>query len=428
MCKTLINTLLDSAKSFLTLAYFVRYIFAIQFKKGIKIMSRETKKFIIAGAGGIGRAVGLILADKPGFDSEIFIGDISKSLALEVSQWITEGSSSVCNIEAFEINPKQLTNEMDYVFKSGDIILDCLPGTEAPRMVAFALQYNMHYVNLTEYVKETDQIIEMVKDASTGFVLQSGLAPGYINILAHKLYNNFKEKYKIEKVDHIRMRVGALTKNVAQPSQYAFTWSPIGVATEYIMDANIIKSSQKTKVSALSETEERIIQGIRYEEDFTSGGAADLPNYFIDKTKNLDYKTLRYPGHYNWVRKQLLEIGESGNKAQDLLERMLHVIPHVDEDLIVLYASVSAIDVKGELRQIEHAQLIEPMNIGAHRLKAIQITTAVPMLESARLLLKGNLKGAILQSQIDPEKFMSGPFMQMVYNQNLPEQAYKVEN
>ncbi|MEO6191096.1 MAG: saccharopine dehydrogenase C-terminal domain-containing protein, partial [Saprospiraceae bacterium] len=310
-------------------------------------MSREKNKFIIAGAGGIGRAVGLILADNPGFDSEILIGDIDKNLAQEVSQWILEGSSTICSVEAFEINPITLTNEMDYVFKSGDIILDCLPGTEAPRMASFALTYGMHYVNLTEYVRETDEIIEMVKDANTGFILQSGLAPGYINILASKLHKDFSEKYNTTKVDSIKMRVGALTKNVEAPHFYAFTWSPIGVATEYIKEANILSNGKLISIPALSETKERIIGGIMYEEDFTSGGAADLPEYYKDKTMNLDYKTLRYPGHFNWVRQQIKEIGASSNLVKDLLERMQLAIPYIEDDLIVIYASVSAKDKQG---------------------------------------------------------------------------------
>ncbi len=174
-------------------------------------MTREKNKFIIAGAGGIGKAVGLILADKPGLDSEIYIGDLDKNHAANVAQWIIDGCSTVCHVESFEIHPSLLTDEMDYIFQTGDIILDCLPGTEAPRMAAFALKFGMHYVNLTEYVQETEEIIQMVSNSDKGFVLQSGLAPGYVNILAHKLYLDFCERYKVNVVDHIKMRVGALT-------------------------------------------------------------------------------------------------------------------------------------------------------------------------------------------------------------------------
>ncbi|MCC6815612.1 MAG: saccharopine dehydrogenase NADP-binding domain-containing protein [Saprospiraceae bacterium] len=391
-------------------------------------MSKESKKFIIAGAGGIGKAVGLILADRPIVEADIFIGDRDKELARTVAEWIQDGSSSVCSIESFEIHSSQLTNEMDYIFKAGDIILDCLPGNEAPRMASFALKYNMHYVNLTEYVKETEDIIAMVQNADTGFVLQSGLAPGYINILAHKLYNDFISKHSEIIVDHIKMRVGALSKNVSSPTYYAFTWSPIGVATEYVKDANIVRNSELTKVPALSETENRIIHGVSYEEDFTSGGAADLPDFFKNKTNNLDYKTLRYPGHYSWVRKQLDKLNSEGDRIKGLLDEMTKITPHLEEDLIVLYASVSGHNNRGELKQIEHSEVIEPMKIGSHQLKAIQLTTAVPMLEAARMLLKGTHKGAVLQSQIDPERFLSGPFINMVFNRQKKESSIPEEN
>ncbi len=391
-------------------------------------MTREKNKFIIAGAGGIGKAVGLILADKPGLDSEIYIGDVDKNQAANVAQWIIDGCSTVCHVESFEIHPSLLTDEMDYIFQTGDIILDCLPGTEAPRMAAFALKFGMHYVNLTEYVQETEEIIQMVSNSDKGFVLQSGLAPGYVNILAHKLYLDFCERYKVNVVDHIKMRVGALTKNVESPHYYAFTWSPIGVATEYIKEAKVIQDGHLMKQPALSETSQRIINGILYEEDFTSGGAADLPEYFQGKARNLDYKTLRYPGHYNWVREQSQSNSAQTDSIQALLKTMQEQVPHIEDDQIVIYASVSSKDKNGNIHTLEHSQTIESMTIGSHKLKAIQITTAVPMLEAARMLLKSSFKGAVLQSQIDPYQFLSGPFVQMVYNNEHREHKVNLEH
>jgi saccharopine dehydrogenase-like NADP-dependent oxidoreductase len=49
----------------------------------------------------------------------------------------------------------------------------------------------LHYANLTEYVAETEKIKTLAKDATTGFILQTGLAPGYIDLLANGLFNNF---------------------------------------------------------------------------------------------------------------------------------------------------------------------------------------------------------------------------------------------
>jgi len=374
-------------------------------------------KVIIAGAGGIGRAAGLIMAEQPDFDCEIFIGDIQLTIAEEACKWIQTGASSLVNIECFEIKPDLVTEHMDYIFKSADIVLDCLPGSEAPRMAAFAKKYNLHYVNLTEYVDETKQILELSKDAETGFILQSGLAPGYVNVLANHLYKDFILNYGENQVDHIAMKVGALTRITTNPHYYGFTWSPIGVATEYVKDAVVIRNGIKKSIPSLTETTDILIDGTHYEDDFTSGGAADLPDYFSGKVRNLDYKTIRYPGHYKWVKNQLAEIGIQENPEIALLDRMRQAIPNVDEDLIVLYVGITGKDASGSIRIKERSLRIEPSYVGSHKLKAIQTTTAAPMLEAARMLLTGKYKGPIMQSQIDTQEFLSGTFVQMVFNQ-----------
>ncbi len=392
-----------------------------------KIKMYHPHKVIIVGAGGIGRAVGLILADMPEIDADIFIGDLEHRIASDVVDWIKEGSSSLAQIEPFVVHPTETTDQMDYVFKSGEIILDCLPGGEAPRMAAIALKYGLHYVNLTEYVKESDQILQMSQGAQTGFVLQAGLAPGYINILTHHLYKEFISKYGDQEVDHVSMKVGALTRMTTGPHYYGFTWSPIGVATEYVKDAIVLRNGNSQMMPALSETTQLIIDGIHYEDDFTSGGAADMPEFFKNKVKSLDYKTIRYPGHYQWVREQLKEMGNVPDKDQVLLKRMLNDIPLVDDDLIILYASVKGKDKQGNLRIIEKSKRIEPMMIGSHKLKAIQLTTAAPMLECARMLLTGHYKGPILQSQINTEEFLKGPFVQLAYGSNRSKEKMKLE-
>jgi hypothetical protein len=71
--------------------------------------------------------------------------------------------------------------------------------------------------------------------------------------------------------------------------------SPVGVATEYLKDTIVLRDYVKTTLPSLSERANIIIDGITYEEDLTSGGAADLPDALSGKVCSLDYKTLRYP-------------------------------------------------------------------------------------------------------------------------------------
>jgi len=372
-------------------------------------------KIIITGAGGIGRAVALLIANYPEFSGELWIGDRDLEIAQSGSQWVREGRSHPIEVDAFAMPDSGLTPEFQSVLAGAHILLDCLPGSEAPRMAAFALQYGMHYVNLTEYVHETHQIVEFAKNAKTGFVLQTGLAPGFINILANKLYRQFSRTYDVEKVERVAMRVGGLTHHAESPHYYGFTWSPIGVATEYVKRSIVIRDFQKTELPALSEREHITIDGRVYEADLTSGGAADIPSAFEGVARSLDNKTLRYPGHFDWVLSVMPPSGSDEDKIQTLLETMQAAIPTVEEDLIVLYAGIKGFDRRNVLRKMEKSYHIRPLQIGGKMLRAIQATTAAPMAECARLLLGGKWQGVVLPSQIDPFDFMVGPFVELVY-------------
>jgi saccharopine dehydrogenase-like NADP-dependent oxidoreductase len=374
---------------------------------------------IIAGAGGIAEAVALILAEWSAITPTLFIGDRNQLKANKVAKWVIEGCSKPCSVTDFTINETIETGEMIAVFEKGSIILDCLPGSAAPRIAHFAKKYNLHYVNLTEYVAETEEIIALSKNATTGFLLQTGLAPGYINLVAHQLFQKFCLNYKVKEVQTLEFKVGALTKNAVAPHFYGFTWSPIGVATEYVEETIVIRDFITTTLPSLSERAVIIIDGLTFEEDLTSGGAADLPYALAGKVKHLDYKTLRFPGHYDWINRQLKNGSSQTAKITALQQKMQECIPHIEEDQIVLYAAVEGKDQTGVLRRNELAKTILPQKVGNHTLRAIQITTAAPMAQAAQLLLEENLSGAILQSQIDSSKFLNGKFITRVYGKTI---------
>lgn len=370
---------------------------------------------IIAGAGGIAEAAGLILAEWSQVSPTIYIGNRTLSKAQKVAKWIEDGTTKPVSVHPFLLQEQGISEAMKAVFKKGDILLDCLPGSLAPKMAQFAKDFQLHYANLTEYVAETEAIIRLAKDANQGFVLQTGLAPGYINVLAHHLFQNFCTDFKVNKVDQLVMKVGALTMHAVAPHYYGFTWSPVGVATEYIKNAEALRNTKKAIVPSLSETARIIINGLAYEEDLTSGGAADLPDALVGKVGTLDYKTLRHVGHYAWVKDKIATMGRTSNAIQSLQKQMELEIPHMEEDQIVLYAAVTGKDSSGILRKREVAKQIFPQTVGKHTLRAIQTTTAVPLLQSAQLLLESSRKGVILQSQLDAATFLNGDFVKKVY-------------
>lgn len=373
-------------------------------------------KIFIAGAGGIGQAAGLILSEYTSImECKVTLGDISEASLEAASEFIIEGCSHTADVHTVLMSRDGQDDNLTETLAEADVILDCLPGSQAPRMARLAVKYGCHYANLTEYVAETNEIMEISKGAETGFVLQTGLAPGFINVLACQLYERFRADYGSDKLEAMAMKVGAVTPHASHPHYYAFTWSPIGVATEYLKPAIVVKDYETVEVPALSGVETIYINGKEYEDNFTSGGAADLPIAYAGKIKDLDYKTLRLPGHYAWVADQLKNIPKGEAQIRNLEKTMLDQIPNVEEDLVVVYASVEGKDSNGRLRKIEKAYEVYPSQVGNKTLRAIQSTTAAPLCEMARMLIQKGWKGTVLQSQIDTDEFMTGPYVGAVY-------------
>lgn len=374
-----------------------------------------SKTIFIAGSGGIGEAAALLLREWCEFELTLILGDVNEGSLKKAVEFITSNSARSTRVETVLMPADGITDEMKAAFEAADVLLDCSPGGQAPRMAGFAVDYKMHYANLTEYVAETDQIIAMAKDAETGFILQTGLAPGFINVKAMQLYNEFVAKFENESVERIGMKVGALTAHAHAPHFYGFTWSPIGVATEYVKNSRVIRDHAITELPALSSREVIVIGARTYEADLTSGGAADLPDFFAGKARQLDYKTLRYVGHYSWVESTVETLPKDDQLPNRLQDVMLGAVPSVEDDLVLVHASVDGFDSQGRRRMIEKAYFVEPLEINGHRLRAIQTTTAAPLCQSAMMLLTGDHKGVILQSQIDPKAFLSGNFVSRIY-------------
>src|SRR5436305_846918 len=372
---------------------------------------------VIAGAGGMGSAAGLLLRELGDFEVDLYVGDADAGRARGAAAWIREGSLKPGEVHAFHLPVEGTNAEFDEALSHGEILLDCLPGKEAPRMARLARRHDLHYANLTEHVEETEEIQRIAEGAPRGFLLQTGLAPGYVNVLGHGLYQQFCRDNQTDAADILEMRVGALTTTARPPHYYGFTWSPSGVATEYVKPATVLRDGQRTTRPSLSERCAVVIDGVTYEEDLTSGGAADLPTALAGKVRHLDYKTLRYPGHYAWIEELLAEVPAGQDPIDYLQERMEAIIPFMEDDLVVVYAAVEGLGSNRSLRRrLEKSLLIRPSRVGARTLKAIQSTTTAGLAESARFLLTEEPQGVLLQSQIDPAHFMAGPFVSEIYH------------
>ena len=367
------------------------------------------KTVVIAGSGIVAKSTAILVREfYP--ESRILVGGRRVEKAREIAE--------VVGGEAFHLPSEGITEEFLRVLGEADVLIDCLPGKEATRMAEAALRSRTNYLNLTEHVKATEEIRRMVGEAQDppAFVLQAGLAPGFVNVLAVYLAGEFERRFG-RHPEEIRMRVGALTPNVSSPYFYARTWSAAGVAVEYVEPSVVVRDGEVRKVPSLSEPEVLVVNGWTLEADLTSGGASTTPEYFAGKVKRLDYKTLRWPGHYAWV-KTLLEARRtltSAEKVEYLLDELKR-IPLVEEDWVVVYVSVSGPDSEGEVRALERAIEVRPAHYGGHRLSAIQATTSGGAL-AALDVLPEDARGVILQTDLPAEEYLKGRIIRKIYGE-----------
>ena len=375
-------------------------------------------KVVIFGGGGIGRAVGFFLA-RHGVVDEIRILDANRRNVEEAAEFLRPVVGAGIKVETRVDDPTLATCAEGWMADS-DLFMDCLPGHLAVEVARLARKNGKHYVNATEHVEATRQIGELAAGADQAFVLQAGLAPGYVNILGMALCQRAQESYAVQSFERLEMRVGALTRHAGPPSYYGWTWSTAGVATEYVEPALVVRGNKLTRLPALSERRLRVLGGVSYEEDLTSGGAADLPEVLAAKIREIDYKTLRWPGHYDYVEKVLAGFAaDDPQRIEHLEQAMLRDVPHVEQDKIVVYAGLDFLAVqpngRQDRRRLEVLQDIPRKPIGGTALRAIQATTASSLAEVARMALEGQWKGVVTQSQIEPQAFLAGKIVAEVY-------------
>jgi saccharopine dehydrogenase-like NADP-dependent oxidoreductase len=261
-----------------------------------------------------------------------------------------------------------------------------------------------HYLDLTEDVASTRRVKQLAEGAATAFIPQCGLAPGFITIVAAALTRDFDE------LQDVRMRVGALPKFPSNALNYNLTWSTDGVINEYCEPCEAIVNSRLTETAALEELEEFSLDGVTYEAFNTSGGLGTLCETLAGRVRNLNYRTIRYPGHAAIMKALLNDLGLR-HRRDVLKDIMEHALPTTLQDVVIVFVTVSGWRA-GRLVQETYVNKVYAAPLGGHMRSAIQITTAAGICAVLDMLAAGDLpqSGFIRQEDIALDRFLANRF------------------
>jgi len=284
-----------------------------------------------------------------------------------------------------------------------DAVLSCLPYHCNRAVAEVAHGLGIHYFDLTEDVPTTQAIMALSETATGLMAPQCGLAPGFVGIVAASQAESF------DRCRAIRMRVGALPQHPTGLLGYAFNWSPEGVVNEYLNDCEVIEDGVRKWVSPMEWKETIYVSGTKLEAFTTSGGLGTMCETYLGRVDNLDYKTMRYPGHMdlmNFFFHELL-LRERRDLAGEILT---HAKPPVDDDVVYIHVSSEG-TVGGELRRVEYARALLPREVAGGTARAIAWTTAASVVAVIDLVRDGVLPdhGFLRQEDIPLDAFLRTP-------------------
>jgi saccharopine dehydrogenase-like NADP-dependent oxidoreductase len=351
------------------------------------------KHIVIVGAGNIGSAMAWMLATSG--DYRVTVADRSTEQLANVPEH--------ANVETAIVD---ITDRpaLETLLSGKFAVLSAAPFHLTAGIAEVAVAVGTHYLDLTEDVSSTRKVKALAETATTALIPQCGLAPGFISIAAYDLASHF------DKLDSVRMRVGALPQYPSNALNYNLTWSTDGLINEYIEPCEAIVEGRLTAVPALEEREEFSLDGVTYEAFNTSGGLGTLCTTLEGKVRTMNYRTIRYPGHVA-IMKALLGDFNLRNRRDVLKDLFENSLPATMQDVVIVFVTVCGMK-GGRFLQESHAIKVYAGPVSGRMMSAIQITTASGICTVLDLLAQGKLpqKGFIRQEDITLPQFLENRF------------------
>ena len=353
-------------------------------------MTTSRHSIAILGAGHIGFAMALLL-QRSG-DYELLVAD--------------RDPARLAAIAALGLPTALITDDaaLQATIAGRFAVLNALPFHRAVGVATQCAQAGVHYFDLTEDVASTQAIRALAATARSVLMPQCGLAPGFIGIVGHDLARRF------DTLHTLRMRVGALPRYPQGTLRYNLTWSTEGLINEYCNPCEAIVDGVRTAVPALEGLESFALDGVEYEAFNTSGGLGTLTETLAGKARQVDYQSIRYPGHCAILKLLLNDLRL--RERRDLLKEIFEAaIPTTEQDVIVVFASASGLR-DGRLVQDAYSARIVGADVAGHRLSAIQLTTAAGICAALDLVAQGRLPqaGFVGQEQVALADFLANRF------------------
>jgi lysine 6-dehydrogenase len=300
-------------------------------------------RMLVLGGGLMGRAAAWDMCRQPDVES-VTVADMDLATAREAA-----GFARCECVAPLELDVRR-KDDVLATMREADSVLGAVSYNVNLALTELAIEAGVHFNDMggnNDVVARQLALDERAKAAGVSIVPDTGLAPGVVGILA------MHGARRMDEIETVRLRVGGLPQTLCPPLNYMRVFSVEGLINEYVEPCVAIRAGVLVNdVEPLVDVEE-----IEFPYPFgtleafnTSGGTSTLPHTLLGMVRELDYKTIRYPGHADKMRTMFelglmddgrVEVGGVLVAPRALLEKLItRHVPVCERDIVLVRVTV----------------------------------------------------------------------------------------
>ncbi|UCH14979.1 MAG: saccharopine dehydrogenase NADP-binding domain-containing protein [Bacteroidales bacterium] len=237
---------------------------------------------IVLGAGMVGSAIAIDMAK----NHDVTLTDLNKSVldnAKLKNQSLTTKQLDVTN-----------KKELQRTVKQFDLVISAVPGYLGFKTLRDIIEAEINVIDISFFPENSLELDSLAKEKNITAIVDCGIAPGMDNVIL----GYYNEKMNLTDFECL---VGGLPKEKKWPFYYKAPFSPIDVIEEYTRPARIVEDGKVVVRDPLTDCEYVEFDKVGTLESFNTDGLRSII-YTMSHIPNMKEKTLRYPGHAEYMR------------------------------------------------------------------------------------------------------------------------------
>jgi lysine 6-dehydrogenase len=319
-------------------------------------------KILVLGAGRMGLGASFDLAHNSEVEN-VTVADVDLERARAVVQTVKSDRLTPAHIDVTQ------PSEVVELMRGHDTAISCVVYHHNPALARAAVEARVNFCDLggnNSIVAEELALDDEARSAGINIIPDCGLAPGMVSVLVAQGAARFQT------LEEVHIRVGGLPQNPKPPLNYQIVFAVEGLINEYVERARVIRDGRIVEIDSMTELERLAFPSPYGEmEAFqSSGGTSTLPETFAGRVRELDYKTIRYPGHCEKF-KLLIDLGLASSSEEIdikgvriaprrvLGEMLTRRLPADEPDLVFI-----RVEFRGRLRTLEDSLTQQLVDVG----------------------------------------------------------------